>query len=78
MAAGGWWLATGGWWLPADAGVIAAQACSFAPGVRPGGRVTFFWAQKKVTKEEGLNATPCIRRTRCEDTVRWAVDDRQK
>ena len=23
-----------------------------APGFRPGGRVTFFWAQKKVTKEE--------------------------
>jgi hypothetical protein len=40
--------------LPAAAGVGAAQAWPFAPGVRPGGRVTFFWAQKKVTKEEGL------------------------
>ena len=39
------------WLLPAGAGVGAAQACSFAPGVRPGGRVTFF-CQKKVTKEE--------------------------
>jgi hypothetical protein len=27
--------------------------CS-APGVRPGGRVTFFWRQKKVTKEEAF------------------------
>ena len=37
--------------LPAAAGVGAAQAWPFAPGVRPGGRVTFF-CQKKVTKEE--------------------------
>ena len=35
-----------------------------APGFRPGGRVTFFWAQKKVTKEEASmpsskEAQPC-------------------
>ena len=42
------------WFAALPSGVVCRAGS--APGFRPGGRVTFFWAQKKVTKEEGLNA----------------------
>ena len=38
-------------WFSASPSGVVGRAGS-APGFRPGGRVTFFWAQKKVTKEE--------------------------
>ena len=49
--------------FPASPSGVVCRAGS-APGFRPGGRVTFFWAQKKVTKEEASmpsskEAQPC-------------------
>ena len=69
-------LLAGRWLLPAAAGVGAAQAWAAAPGVRPGGRVTFF-CQKKVTKEEAGMQHHSARPLCFFESARRAVDHRR-